>query len=98
MAFVEKSTINPMMGIKRISAISAPARIFLEGWPGAGFVRWHSVTGPPKTVAQDGKVVIRIAAKASEVKTFLITVFFVNIDYITVQINESGERKELKGN
>jgi hypothetical protein len=38
---------------KITSAIKAAPLTSLAGFPGAGFVRWYSVTLPPKTVAQE---------------------------------------------
>jgi hypothetical protein len=71
MAPVAKSTIKLGQN-KRISAIMAPARTCRLGSPGAGLVRWHSLTWPPNTVAQLLKNVITIVAIS---KSFAIFIF-----------------------
>lgn len=38
--------------------MSAPARIFRDGSPAVGFVRWHCETLPPKTVAQEVNMIV----------------------------------------
>lgn len=55
-----------------ISAINATALIGRADCPAAGFVLWHSLTCPPKTVAQELKV---IAIKTTAV--ILLIVFFI---------------------
>jgi len=52
MALVAKSTTAPGQN-KIISRINAPALTCLDGWPSAGFVRWHSLTGPQNNVAHE---------------------------------------------
>ena len=78
MAPVAKSTNTPGQN-NRISAIIAPARTFRLGSPAAGFVRWHSLTLPPNTVAQLTKQLVRdvaiITVKSKRVVFFIAESF-----------------------
>ena len=52
MALVAKSTMRLGQN-NTISSTNAPTLTCLAGCPCAGFVRWHSLTGPQKSVAHE---------------------------------------------
>jgi hypothetical protein len=70
MAQVAKSTITPIGPVKMISKINAAGRIALDADPGAGLVRWQSVIGPPKMLAQE--VQNKQAAKDRNINCFFM--------------------------
>jgi hypothetical protein len=58
-----------------MSNINAPALTCLAGCPSAGFVLWHSLTGPQNNVAHELKEVA-----ISTIAVNLNTAFFISIN------------------
>jgi len=73
MAFVAKSTMSPGQN-NTISRINAPTLTCLAGCPSAGLVRWHSLTGPQKSVAHELN-----ETAINKIAEILINDFFISL-------------------